>query len=488
MAEKSKPPNPTQQLVLLCRRIPDQKNINRVPLDLKANSISERNAKKRRRFVRSSKKMNKSRTLKKSESNLTDSTTQNGTNVDLISNENIMSTSDCSNLVNSDSSLIETNNDTVGKIPDDQKINTVKRALISVKNPVTNEIKKMLVPTESTNTGRLSVIKNILIPVYDKSGVISNMKKVVLPIKQKSNLYETSKENSKMLIIDNTMQQMGNVQKEDTSTISIENELKGLENSKNPVAQVALNESRVQWRNRREKGKTRRDRITKVSHPRNIKFIIHQIYSCDKCNKWYPSKLLLEKHKITHEDYPYLQRPTCHLKYKRKARLKYHHIRMHSNVEPKFMCDHCGKRLKLKIDLVDHIEKTHLNARHVCKICGKIVENITHHEWQHDKTAKRNAFKYSCDVCRKKFSIRNHLDNHLLMHKDGFKCTLCDVFSSPYSLSSHKIMKHRRSSTCTICERSFPSTTNFYQHVLTHEEKNLSYDSKETQKEIRLTV
>lgn len=58
---------------------------------------------------------------------------------------------------------------------------------------------------------------------------------------------------------------------------------------------------------------------------------------------------------------------------------------------------------------------------------------------------------------------------HLLMHKDGFKCTLCDVFSSPYSLSSHKIMKHRRSSTCTICERSFPSTTNFYQHVLTHE-------------------
>lgn len=56
------------------------------------------------------------------------------------------------------------------------------------------------------------------------------------------------------------------------------------------------------------------------------------------------------------------------------------------------------------------------------------------------------------------------------MHKDGFKFTLCDeVFSSPYSLSSHKIVKHRRSSTCTICERSFPSTTNFYQHVLTHE-------------------
>lgn len=42
------------------------------------------------------------------------------------------------------------------------------------------------------------------------------------------------------------MQQMGNVQKEDTTTISIENELKVLENSENPVAQVALNESRVQ--------------------------------------------------------------------------------------------------------------------------------------------------------------------------------------------------------------------------------------------------
>lgn len=119
------------------------------------------------------------------------------------------------------------------------------------------------------------------------------------------------------------------------------------------------------------------------------------------------------------------------------------------------------ERFKLKIDLVGH---------RVCKICGKIVKNITHHEWQRDKAAKRNAFKYSCDVCREKFSTRNHFDNHLLMHKDGFKCTLYDeVFSSPYSLSSHKIMRHRRSLTCTICERSFPSTTNFYQHVLTHE-------------------
>lgn len=288
-----------------------------------------------------------------------------------------MSTSDCSNLVNSDSSFIETNNSTAGKIPDE-----------------------------------LNMIKNILVSVYDKSGVISNMKKVVLPFKQKSNLYETSKEDSKMLIIDNIMQQMGNVQKEDTSTISIEN----------------------------------------------------------KCKKWYPSKLLLEKYKVTHEDYPYLQCPMCHLKYKRKTGLKYHHIRVHSNVEPKFTYDHCRKRFKLKIDLVGHIEKTHLNARHVCKIYGKIVKNITHHEWQYDKAAKRNAFKYSCDVYRKKFSTRNHLDNHPLMHKDGFKCTLCDeAFSSPYSLSSHKITKHKRNSMCTICERSFPSTTNFYQHVITHE-------------------
>lgn len=460
---KVEAPNPTQQLVLLCRRIPDQKNINRVPLDLKANSVFERNAKKRKRFVRSSKKMNKSRTLKKSESNLTDSTTQNGTNVDLISNENIMSTSDCSNLINSDSSLLETNNDTSGKIP-------VKRK-ISVKNPVTNEIKKMLVPNESTNTGRLSVIKNILVPVCDKSGVISNMKKVVLPIKQKSNLCETSKEDSKMLIIDNIMQQMGNVKKEDTSTISIENELKVLENSENSVMQVAVNESRVQcteyikdqsemeedkhakevlldflkgeieeekekqhetesqkfpiletedeteslkFPNLETKDETEalkfpnleiKDEVESLKFPdsetkdetellkfpdsetedeemdeilenleiicpvcqrvcKNVIFLqrhIHRfhkmIHSCDKCNKWYPSKLLLEKHKITHEDYPYLQCPTCHLKYKRKAGLKYHHIRVHSNVKPKFMCDHCGKRFKLKIDLVGHIEK-----------------------------------------------------------------------------------------------------------------------------------
>lgn len=359
--------------------------------------------------------MIKSRTLKKSESTLTDSTTQNGTNVDLIPNENIISTSNCSNLINSDSLLIETHNDTAGKIPDDQKINTAKRALISVKNPVTNEIRKMLVPIESTNTGRLNVIKNILIPVYDKGGIISNMKKVVLSIKQKSNLYETSKEDNKMLIIDNIMQQMGNVQKEDTSTISIENELKVLENREYLVVQVALNESRVQCteyikdqsgmeedkhakeilldfsKDEIEEKKEGQDETESQKFPiletkdeteslkfpdpetedegmdeilENLEIIcpvcqrvfknviclqrhIHRfhkmIHSCDKCNKWYLSKLFLEKHKITHEDCQYLQCPVCHLKYKREAGLKYN--RVHSNVELKFMCDHCGNVL-----------------------------------------------------------------------------------------------------------------------------------------------
>ncbi|KAK1135035.1 hypothetical protein K0M31_007807 [Melipona bicolor] len=526
MTERPKPPNPMQQLVVLCHRFPDRTNVNRVPLNFKINPVFVRSLGKCKEIVQNSFKL---QTLKKVTDSLTDNTTQNEINVDLISNGNVVNNSIWLNSVNSDSSSTETNNDTTDsrKTEEDTELDSMKQLLVPVRDPVTNEIRNTLAPIKKVDASGLNVIKNILIPIRNKNGFISyDLKKVVVPIKRESNLNQTPQDGNKVII--NIVHPVENVQSKSTPTMSkdSEDEIKLPEGNEEPVVQVTSIENKVQCmedeseaeKDKQEENnqteltddeieqrkeeeeeeetesfkapdpetqKEEMDRIlenlkticpvcqrvfkNEIMLQKHIRRFHEKIYPCDKCNKWYPSKLLLQEHKISHEDDSYLQCSMCHLKYKRKIGLKYHHIRVHSNIEPKYMCDYCGKRFKLKIDLGGHIEKTHLNVSHICKICGKVVKNITHHEWQHDRVAKKIVYKYGCNLCRKKFTTRNNLDNHLLMHKDGFKCTLCDkVFSSPYSLGSHKSTKHRRGATCTICEKSFASKSNFYQHVLIH--------------------
>ncbi|CAL7933995.1 unnamed protein product [Xylocopa violacea] len=202
---------------------------------------------------------------------------------------------------------------------------------------------------------------------------------------------------------------------------------------------------------------------------RHLRSIHKKTLSCDKCNKRYSTRQSLLTHQRSHEDDYYLECPICHLRYKREAGLKNHQIRVHSNVEPKYMCDYCGKRYKLKFDLSKHIERIHPSSSHICKSCGKIVKDIGHHEWVHERAAKKAiTLRYRCHLCSKRFSTRNNLDNHLLLHKDGFKCNLCgETCKSQTSLSYHKERKHKPTARCSICEKSF-SRTSFYQHVLTH--------------------
>ncbi|XP_026668178.1 zinc finger protein 62 homolog [Ceratina calcarata] len=204
---------------------------------------------------------------------------------------------------------------------------------------------------------------------------------------------------------------------------------------------------------------------------RHIRSIHKKTLSCDKCDKVYSTRQGLIEHQKAHEDDFYLECSICHLRYKRKAGLRHHQIRVHSNIEAKYMCDHCGKRFKLKVDLGLHIEKIHMYSSHICKICGKLVKDVANHEWRHEMTAtKASSRRYRCTLCPKKFSTRNNLDNHLLLHRDGFKCNHCDeIHQSQSSLVRHKAAKHRTTvMTCPVCERSFNSSSNLHQHVLTH--------------------
>ncbi|XP_012284564.1 zinc finger protein 84 isoform X2 [Orussus abietinus] len=213
-------------------------------------------------------------------------------------------------------------------------------------------------------------------------------------------------------------------------------------------------------------GKRLKDEQTVEKH---VKMKHRKPFECDLCNRAFRTSQEVGKHKIGHENED-LECSVCNLKYKTKMGLKQHRIRTHSSCESKYICDHCGKSYKLKNDLMLHIGRTHMTEKSVCRYCGKEVRDVRNHEWQHQRRSRVTNYKYPCSLCAKKFHTKMKLDNHLVKHKQGFRCPECEVeCRSPKALANHRRLKHNPACMiCTICKKVFPSSSNFYQHVLTH--------------------
>ncbi|KAL6265028.1 hypothetical protein P5V15_005119 [Pogonomyrmex californicus] len=193
-------------------------------------------------------------------------------------------------------------------------------------------------------------------------------------------------------------------------------------------------------------------------------------YKCDKCRASCQTEQGLENHRRSHSDDYFFECNICHLKYKRPITLQQHQIRAHSDVAAQFICDSCGQSFKVKVDLHVHIKRKHTNDVHICRYCGKSVTDLHSHEWKHKKRAEMANLQFSCHLCIKKFQNKTRLDNHLLLHKQGYKCTECNiVVTSSRQLEYHRTRTHKPGMTCPICKKVFLSRDNkFYQHILTH--------------------
>lgn len=203
----------------------------------------------------------------------------------------------------------------------------------------------------------------------------------------------------------------------------------------------------------------------------HVKYVHRKPYSCDKCKRSCYTEKALEEHKLIHQPDYFFECKICHVKYKSMDGLKRHYIRKHSDYESRYICEHCGRSYKLKIDLTHHVKRTHTSQLQICRFCGKAVKDVKGHEWRHQKRNGEIKYEYPCHLCRKKFHHRSRLDNHLMLHKKGFKCDQCGKeYPGTRELLSHKRFKHDQTniSTCILCQKTFPSISNFYQHVLTH--------------------
>lgn len=214
--------------------------------------------------------------------------------------------------------------------------------------------------------------------------------------------------------------------------------------------------------------------LKRFDHEKRLRrhiIVSHQkrAYKCDKCRASYYTKQNLEKHCKSHSDDYFFECDVCHLKYKHEITLKHHQVRAHSDIAAQFICDSCGQSFKVRVDLLVHINRKHNTNIHICRYCGKAVTDLSH-EWKHKKRAEMASLKFSCHLCIRKFQNRTRLDNHLLLHKQGYKCIECNVIvTSSRQLKYHKDRMHKPGTTCPICKKVFVSSgNNFYQHVLTH--------------------
>lgn len=139
------------------------------------------------------------------------------------------------------------------------------------------------------------------------------------------------------------------------------------------------------------------------------------------------------------------------------------------------ICTVCNKLFRTNYKLRVHME-THAenNAKYICTFenCSKAFKSkigLKEHSAKHT-----GDYKFTCEVCEKKFLLRSYFVAHQRIHSKGgqktFSCSLCPkTFKSKQNLIDHenchlglKFFK------CEICEKSFTTKTHLDVHVKSH--------------------
>lgn len=146
-------------------------------------------------------------------------------------------------------------------------------------------------------------------------------------------------------------------------------------------------------------------------------------------------------------------------------------------------CRFCNEIFYNSVDLmlhhnIDHKEslknsnETTQNLTTTCNICGKEFKKSSLFHYLRYHAVKM----FECDFCGKKFSTKNFLRNHLMIHVSKyvrelkFRCGECEKYFATNSLlCSHRLYAHSirdtRELTCHICKKQLKTKSCLKMHI-----------------------
>ncbi|XP_044288302.1 zinc finger and BTB domain-containing protein 41 [Varanus komodoensis] len=228
-------------------------------------------------------------------------------------------------------------------------------------------------------------------------------------------------------------------------------------------------------------------------------------WKCDICNKSFTRRPHLEEHMILHtQDKPF-KCTYCEEYFKsRFARLK-HQEKFHLGPFP---CDICGRQFNDTGNLKRHIECTHGGKRKwTCFICGKSVRerttlkehlrihsgekphlcSICGQSFRHGSSYRlhlrvhHDDKRYECEECGKTFIRHDHLTKHKKIHS-GEKAHQCEECGKCFGRRDHltvhyksvhlgeKVWQKYKATfhQCEVCKKVFKGKSSLEMHFRTH--------------------
>jgi len=163
----------------------------------------------------------------------------------------------------------------------------------------------------------------------------------------------------------------------------------------------------------------------------------------------------------------------CCYKFKSSSLLNKHMLETHDDDEkyPKNKCTKpgCGKMFTNKSARVWHERHVHdQSAKQQCSKpgCSKMFRHVKS-RLLHEKTHDPNSYKFTCDMCDKKYMNKSTLLVHKETHNPWRKCDHCGkVFQSKQKLEVHlQRCTNQLKFQCKTCGKKFVKQTRLERHI-----------------------
>ncbi|XP_055526848.1 zinc finger protein 836-like [Wyeomyia smithii] len=194
-------------------------------------------------------------------------------------------------------------------------------------------------------------------------------------------------------------------------------------------------------------------------------------FQCKECTKNFKSKQSLHEHKLLMyipDEQKQFQCELCYKKYAKEHQLNQHLVnhKMKSQSQDIFTCYQCRKQFSTKANLRNHVRNIHVNShdKFLCDICSKTFK--TKAALKVHRSDHMNTERAQCTVCGKYMKNTNSLRKHLAIHREvTTECEICGEKSpNSHALRNHIQNQHlkARSYQCTICEKALLSSGHLY--------------------------